>query len=323
MNKKELDMANKYQQIQNDLAVWGSYVDMVLINELLVSIKYDVKIPPSFRIKSQQSFLDKALYRKQNYKDPINEIDDKVATRVVLLKSSEIKFVATQIISCNKWEFKITKDINQLIADQPKIFDYQSMHIVVYPKTDTLEFEHEHRYGCEIQIRTLLQHAFAEVSHDSTYKGPYQFDNEIIRHLSKSMALMESTDDYFLNVYQMMSDSNRKYAALLKGLSATYKEFIPDFTESKLNVEMSDRLMVLVKERDVALPDINTFVEKNLKIFRNAIKKSNGLIFHQPISVLIGYFLYRYNDTLREHWPFEEEVLKDVYKAFNYSWGNY
>ena len=59
---------------------------------------------------------------------------------------------------------------------------------------------------CEIQIRTLLQHAFAEVSHDSTYKGPYKNDKGILRHLAKSMALMEATDDYFCNIFSLTSD---------------------------------------------------------------------------------------------------------------------
>jgi putative GTP pyrophosphokinase len=323
MNSKELELAKLYQQIQPDLAVWGNYVDNTLMNELLISFVGDVKIPPSYRIKGQQSFLDKALYRKQGYQDPLNEIDDKVATRVVLLKSSEIQLVAALICQFGNWESKITKDIHQLIADQPKIFDYQSMHIVVYPKPGVLTFEHSYRYGCEIQIRTLLQHAFAEVSHDSIYKGPYQYDAGITRHLSKSMALMESTDDYFLNIYKLMSDPDRKYAALLKGLFKIYRSFIPDFTEAKMNIELSDRLMVLVQVCDVSLNEIEAYVEKYQKIFKQAIKKSNGLLFYQPISILIGFFLLRHNDTLREHWPLDQELLKDIFLAFNYSYGNY
>jgi putative GTP pyrophosphokinase len=323
MNKKETDLANLYQTIQGDLVKWGTYVDSTLKDHILKTLFTEIKIPPFFRTKSQRSFLDKALYRGQNYRDPINEIDDKVATRIVLLKSSDILIAGKMIQEFEGWECKVTKDINQLIADKPQIFDYQSMHIVVYPKKESKSFEHEYRYGCEIQIRTLLQHAFAEVSHDSTYKGPYQYDKGIIRHLAKSMALMESTDDYFLDIYRMMADETRKYAALLNGLVPIYQAFVPDFDLSKLNVELSDRLMKLVSIRDVSLNDIQHYVAEHQEQFKRAIKKTNGLLFHQPVIILVGYMLLRHNDTLREYWPLDESLLKDVFLAFNYSYGSY
>ena len=85
---------------------------------------------------------------------------------------------------------KLTKDIDQEIEDKPNIFDYQSSHIVVRPLESDNNFSTEliNSLTCEIQIRTLLQHAFAEVSHDSTYKGPYKNDKEILRRLAKAMA---------------------------------------------------------------------------------------------------------------------------------------
>ncbi|MDB5141095.1 MAG: hypothetical protein JWR12_3011 [Mucilaginibacter sp.] len=322
MNKIELELAHKFESIQPDLLDWGNYVDSTL-EKILIPLNLEVKIPPRFRIKSQRSFLDKALYRNYTYSDPINEIDDKVATRVVLLKSSDIQIAGDLIKTFPDWDFKITKDINQLIADKPQIFDYQSMHIVVYPKPGIVKFLKDYTYGCEIQIRTLLQHAFAEVSHDSTYKGPYQYDKGIVRHLAKSMALMESTDDYFLEIYRLMADQSRKYAALLNGLIPIYQNFIPDFQLVNLNTDLSDRLMKLVTTQDIALTDIQYFVAGHTEVFKRGIKKSNGLLFHQPIIILIGYMLYVHNDFLKENWPLSQDLLLEVFKAFNYSYGNY
>jgi putative GTP pyrophosphokinase len=321
MNKKELELANSYSSIYNDLVTWGAFVDKTLFETVLLPIISEVKIFPLFRVKSQQSFLDKALYRKQGYTDPINQIDDKVGTRVILLKSNDIHQVAELIKQYLSWDAKVTKDINQLIEDKPQIFDYQSMHLVVYPKKGVVNFEHNYQYGCEIQIRTLLQHAYAEVSHDSTYKGPYQFDNGIIRQLSKSMALMESTDDYFLEIYELMADPKRKFAALLKGLVNIYQSFMPDFQLNDLNINLSDRLMLLVTIRDVTIKQIETYVEKHRDQFEKAIKKNNGLLFHQPISILVGYFVLRHNDTIKEHWPLDQNLLKEIFLAFNYSYG--
>src|SRR5690606_13413889 len=186
-----------------------------------------VKIFPSHRIKEEISFLSKALYRRKLYNDPFVDIEDKVGTRIVVLKSNDIEIVSNKIMKCNKWQAKITKDIQQEIEDKPHIFDYQSLHIVVWPSEDDPLFEKEIKshLTCEIQIRTLLQHAFAEVSHDSTYKGPYKNDKGILRHLSKSMALMEATDDYFCNIFELMSDEKRYYTQYLKEIIELYTSF--------------------------------------------------------------------------------------------------
>ncbi|MBK8344634.1 MAG: hypothetical protein IPL12_15865 [Bacteroidetes bacterium] len=90
-----------------------------------------------------------------------------------------------------------------------------------------------------------MQHAFAAVSHDSTYKGPYKNDKEILRRLAKAMALMEATDDYFCNIFSMMSDEKRHYALYLKEMINLFREFKKDFENSELNLFITDSIFDL------------------------------------------------------------------------------
>ncbi|TOO37902.1 (p)ppGpp synthetase, partial [Vibrio parahaemolyticus] len=53
---------------------------------------------------------------------------------------------------------------------------------------------------CEIQVRTLLQHAYAELTHDAVYKAKTVVEPEVHRTVAKSMALIETTDDFFSDV---------------------------------------------------------------------------------------------------------------------------
>ena len=217
MNSKEEKILSSFSEIEAKLENWGTFVDTKLMEVLSDFIETCiVKIPPRHRVKDKISFLYKALYRKKTYENPILDIEDKIGTRVVVLKSSDVDDVAEKIAESSFWISKTTRDIRREIEDSPKLFDYQSVHIVVSPTNETADYPDEIKplLTCEIQIRTLLQHAFAEISHDSTYKGPYKNDREIIRSLSKSMALMEATDDYFCNIFGITSVSLNKILQL-------------------------------------------------------------------------------------------------------------
>ena len=97
----------------------------------------------NIRLKDDKSYLFKALYRKKNYLNPIENIEDKIGTRIVVLKSDDIKIVQQRILEANFWVPKLTKNIDQEIEDKPNIFDYQSSHIVVRPLDNDNHFPPE------------------------------------------------------------------------------------------------------------------------------------------------------------------------------------
>lgn len=323
MNEKELQFIAAFDSIIPQLKAWGNWVDNLLTNEILIDLKNEIQIYPKYRIKSQRSILDKAFYKKQNYSDPLFQIVDKVATRVVFLKSNDVVFAKEIILNFKEWDAIITKNVFEEIEDKPKVFDYQSVHIVVYPLENQDGFENAGRLGCEIQLRSLLQHAFAEVSHDNIYKGPYQNDAVVLRQLSKSMALMEATDDYFKNIYAIMTDETRIYPAFLNELALIYKDFVPTYSKNKLNVDFNDKFLILFKERPVQIQEVRTFVQKRLTEFSRAIKISNGYLFQQPVSILIGFYLLKSEKFLNDNWPVDQNILTDVYRAFNQNRTNY
>ena len=133
MNSLELDFIKQFDELTSELSVWGKYVDDQLLSTVLISLRHEVKIEPKFRIKEQRSLIEKAFYRYQNYKDPISEIVDKVGTRVIFLKTDDVTAARDLILDAKIWKAEISKNTDDDIADKPKVFDYQSVHIVVYP----------------------------------------------------------------------------------------------------------------------------------------------------------------------------------------------
>ncbi|HAX2332803.1 TPA: (p)ppGpp synthetase, partial [Escherichia coli] len=165
----------------------------------LTSIGMDsiLKIEPSYRLKDISSLIEKAFYRSKNYQNPYKEITDKVGVRFVVLLTDDIPIIKEIIENCNLWEYSEDRDFIKEKEEKPYLFDYQSVHYVV-KNLESIEIENISipvGTPCEIQVRTLLQHAYAEVSHDSVYKCKAQPSAEIKRRMARTIALMESTDE--------------------------------------------------------------------------------------------------------------------------------
>tara|TARA_R110001592_G_scaffold17518_2_gene73786 strand:+ start:85066 stop:86043 length:978 start_codon:yes stop_codon:yes gene_type:complete len=325
MNELENKILNEFNDLKDDLAVWGKLVDQHLV--YLYSKLDDglVKMEPSFRIKDSKSYLFKALYRNKSYSNPLNDIEDKIGTRVILLKSADIEKLKGLILGSSFWQSKLTKDNNQEIEDKPKIFDYQSCHLVVWPndKSKFTDRDINECLTCEIQIRTLLQHAFAEVSHDSTYKGPYQSDKVILRNLAKAMALMEATDDYFCDIFNLMSDSKRFYANYLNELTQRFLHFQPSFDKSNLDHFLTDSILSLLDLNTVSLHDLDSFINKKGSDISKVLKPKNGLIFQQPVILLVLYYFHNKPTFLKENWTLNNEALRAIYRANNTSYDSF
>lgn len=326
MNKDEIKIIDEFSSIHPFLKDWGQFVDkqlLEILDEDFVQTNL-LKISPEHRIKDSLSYLYKALYRNKNYSNPLKDIEDKIGTRLIFLKSDDIKKASEKILAYKGWNSKMTKDLYGEIDDKPTIFDYQSVHLVVTPNSGSKYDEALVPFlSCEIQLRTLLQHAFAEISHDSTYKGPYKNDREILRHMAKSMALMEATDDYFLDIFKMMGNQERYYANYINQLIALFQNYDSTFSREKLQFDLSDNILGLLTQKEIGITEIEAFTSKKDKELKGVINSNNGMIFNQPISLLIAYYFFHHKSFLRENWPLSEEALRKVYQAFGVSYDSY
>jgi ppGpp synthetase/RelA/SpoT-type nucleotidyltranferase len=80
-------------------------------------------------------------------------------------------------------------------------FGYLSVHYVVQFKgTELLGVPIPPEIGerkAEIQVRTLLQHAWASISHDRVYKASFRVPEHLSRDLARVAAFLEEADDQF------------------------------------------------------------------------------------------------------------------------------
>ena len=165
-----------------------------------VNVDYFLKLPVTPRLKELKSLVDKALFRDKTYTNPYQDITDKVGMRFVVLLSNDIRIVEDAILDIKDWTVSKDRDFEDELRARTLEFAYQSVHYVLRAAT-------EMQYGdavipistpCEVQIRTLLQHAHSELTHDTIYKPKKTASPEVKRTIAKSMALIEATDDFFV-----------------------------------------------------------------------------------------------------------------------------
>jgi putative GTP pyrophosphokinase len=143
---------------------------------------------------------------KPKYTDPLNQITDLAAVRVIAFFPKTISQIETLL----EEEFEVVERFDkgkQLIEEEK--FGYQSLHYLVRLSSSRgvlAEYERFRATVVEIQIRTILQHAWAEIEHDIQYKAADAIPTEIRRRFMSLAGLLEIADREF----QAIQDADRK-----------------------------------------------------------------------------------------------------------------
>ena len=189
---------------------------------------YYFRMSPISRVKEVESFIEKCSRGGKCYNDPIREITDQVGARFVVLRLDEIRIVNDVINQNPNWDKERAKDMEQIKLEDPHYFDYVSDHWVVRPKQniDIDGVVVPRGTPCEIQVRTLLQHAYAELAHATVYKPNFTAEPMVRRAIARGAALIETTDGVFVEVGSMIDKETAKFEAILAGARLWFADLV-------------------------------------------------------------------------------------------------
>jgi hypothetical protein len=307
MTKEEKEL---YQRLANEtymLKAWGEFVYGQIIDYLKnigINSADFLKIDTPIRIKDADSLIAKAFYRNKGYKNPYEDITDKVGIRFVVLLEDDVKRICDAIESINKWTYSKDRDYEIERSDEPFLFNYQSMHYVVKSQSilnfkgiDILK-----NTPCEIQIRTLLQHAYSELTHDKIYKSNIDPTSETKRVIAKSMALLETTDEFFQKANNIINQLPIfKLYEVLKNKFTAIHGVVRNI--SKANTHILYAYYDFINEKNFTKTDFDEFDE----IVKFNLNKT--YLNDQPIIYFV-YYLCEYNKNIaKTKWPYTMDEL--------------
>ncbi|MFV8188152.1 GTP pyrophosphokinase [Streptomyces sp. AF1B] len=159
-------------------------------------ISFRVKDPGSFFEKSSTALVD----GQRKYANPLREIEDQVAGRVIVFYSSDIGSVSGVLEDTFR---RVESEVRE--PEDESAFGYESYHhiflIPEHHKPDGWYDEEDMPITFELQVRTLFMHAWAEPQHDLGYKGG-ELSREVRRKLAWVAASAWGADRTMDEIYR-------------------------------------------------------------------------------------------------------------------------
>ncbi|MBQ1644901.1 MAG: tetratricopeptide repeat protein [Treponema sp.] len=239
------------QDLPNKLEIQRLYESYApVFNEVLANIeaklKASIKIAsiPTFktRIKSFTSYYKKILRQKPKEaaeSKSLVTLTDMIGIRVICAFLEDLDIVEQQLVT-----YFNVKEIERKGAQQSfREFGYESVHVLIAipedckPKKE-LDPPLPDEVVCEIQIRTILQDAWAEVEHELIYKSEFNpFDKPLRRKLASINASLTLAD----TIFQEIRDYQNRLQSELGTRRNTFYNKADDFTNKEFGLPQENR----------------------------------------------------------------------------------
>lgn len=170
----------------------------------------------SVRIKDRTSFARKLANEAYPDYDSFTDAHDVIGVRVITFHSSEIP----QLKDALSGLFTVVRVIDKAAETAREgRFGYASQHLIVSAKDEPWAAEDgaSPKY-IEIQLRTVLQHAWAEFEHDVRYKNqqhPETSSPEVQRAFTLAAGLIELADEQFDKIAGIIGTSGEEVEGAL------------------------------------------------------------------------------------------------------------
>ncbi|MGL4653498.1 GTP pyrophosphokinase [Cetobacterium sp.] len=234
------------------------------------------------RAKTRES-LQKKIERK-GYTS-LDLATDLCGLRVITFLESETKIVENYLRSIFSIDESNSEDKSDNLGEDK--VGYKSIHLVgTLPESLLLlpEFERFRDLKFEIQVRTILQHAWAEVEHDKNYKFSGQLPPDIKRRFKLLAGFLEIADREFESISKEINEYEKRVLSTIEGNTLHEIEInstsLRKYLNKKLNVNFSQgispKIISLLQENDIKnLEDFAKIEDLEImqKYFRNNSKK--------------------------------------------------
>jgi ppGpp synthetase/RelA/SpoT-type nucleotidyltranferase len=252
------DYQSKYFAIYQDFAGTVRFI-------LEQALKADAKLPRPQSIQSRAKTPD-SLRRRLSEQDKLNtttlETDrrDLSGARIIFYTNNDVdSFLSSDIIREN---FEIVEDSVKVHHPTPenKGTQYRAIHYTVKLQEERTRLPEYARFAglrCEIQVQTILNHAYSETSHDITYKGAIGGDGFGSRAMKGIQQRFERImNEHLVPAGYEIQKAQQEYERLLEGKELFDTNVGKSLESAKDN---NERYEILSKLKDYALPNYDDY----------------------------------------------------------------
>ncbi len=223
--KEQVQAYSLVQPVYEEFAAFLSATLTVALRKMGISALV------STRTKGKPNFVEKMIRKQDEYPDPIHQLNDLCGARIIVDFLNDIE------PTCNfiRTYFDIDEANSEDVAERLGVsrFGYRSVHFIVAlnerkidqmfadlnlkAKGSTVQKPSKRLYTqrtpkdcerlklmpgpvfrAEIQVRTLLQHAWAVLAHDRIYKSDFSVPDRWVRDANRVAATLENADNEFI-----------------------------------------------------------------------------------------------------------------------------
>ncbi len=309
--------AEKYIEISKEHDRLGKVLNQDL-EKLLEDGNIDI-LSVTYRIKDVDKFLEKI--KRKKYDSPFNDIKDICGLRIICYYTSDLD----KIYSIIENEFDILEIVDKVDLLKDDRFGYLSRHYIIKLKNDWLKtpsYRDLDDLVAEIQVRTILQHAWADISHKLVYKKEEQIPRQFKRKLNSLSCILENSDIQF----DSLRDDRSKYIdeisekAVESGNFDLNQELNLDSFSAFLDFYFPDRIKDIdsISELLDEILAFNKQYNKNIsfKAILDAYKKSEEYLAIFDLS-RVKEVKRKEIEKLKKEDPFKFKEESEKYKFFS------
>jgi putative GTP pyrophosphokinase len=196
------------------------------------------------RVKTKKKLKEKYLDSAKKYL-VLDDITDLAGLRVITYYEDDVDRVAEII----RREFTVDSENSVDKRDtEPDRFGYSAVNFVcthLGKRTSDVEYKKFDGVRCEVQVTSILSHAWAEIEHE-WYDLRDAYPDEIKRRFSRLAALFDLADSEFLDIRKARTSYERSVALRVESMS-------PDLAIDPLSLKTFIEQETLVVEIDKSI----------------------------------------------------------------------
>ena len=183
------------------------------------------------RIKSEESLAGKLELKGTKYAT-LKDITDIFGVRIITFYVDDVDKVASVVDRLFDVDWENSVDKRKL--HEIDSFGYLSLHYICSVPDCPYRFE--------IQMRTILQHAWANMNHDTGYKSGVEVPRDYLRDMNRLAGMLELIDEQFSRIRTDINNYRRNVQSLVASGRLEEVPLDGDSYRSYLNLGPFDKL---------------------------------------------------------------------------------